>query len=346
VDTWWIQAHAVLSASIDVLGIGATAMGVVGGTCMLDHLSSEKWRRPRLLFPRNQEVAAPQGGSLQVSNSHNDCCQPMSYRTLFERNLYYCPNNPGMRSLQDKKRSFCQLEQASSRVNLWLVARVMNAAKRNSRRDLGNHAQDLVLEEIDPINPEDISKNRRILIRNSLFAFVAAASVAAIVLLGLLLSKDDASPATTAPTYAIDDLMISLLPSYSLDIAQSNASSPQAKAVAWLMNDSAFHEYDRYRILQRYALAVLYYSTSGELWTNSTGWLSSSNECAWYSSWQETDLLYNGPICQDESRFSILNLTKVGLIGTIPTELEVLTDLTVMHLWARGNLSVALYSEL
>jgi hypothetical protein len=222
----------------------------------------------------------------------------------------------------------------------------MNAGRRNSRRDLGNHAQDLVLEEIDPINPGDISKKRRILIRNSLFAFVAAASLAAIVLLGLLLSNDNASPTTSAPTYAIPDLLIYALPPYSLDIAQSNSTSPQAKALAWLTNDSAFYEYDSRRVLQRYALAVLYYSTSGELWTNSTGWLSSSNECAWYSSWQETDSRFYGPVCQDESHFSILNLTLVGLIGTIPTEVELLTDLTVMHLWGRGNLSVALYSEL
>jgi hypothetical protein len=119
---------------------------------------------------------------------------------------------------------------------------------------------------------------------------------------------------TTRPTY-----FKSGLPPYSLEIAENDPSSPQAKALAWLQDDPLFDEYELYRLNQRYALAVLYYSTEGESsWTNSSGWLSNLNECDWYTA-------SSSDICAEGSRLVALELE--GLAGSVPTELELIVDL-------------------
>ena len=68
-----------------------------------------------------------------------------------------------------------------------------------------------------------------------------------------------------------------------------NPTTPQGMAFDWIVktdpaqidppsssdNDIAF------TIKQRYAVATFYYSTNGNDWTNSNGWLSSTDVCAW-----------------------------------------------------------------
>jgi hypothetical protein len=149
---------------------------------------------------------------------------------------------------------------------------------------------------------------------------------------------DPALPPTDAPTTspaptaaAVTDRFIDGLPPYSKELASTNASSPQAKALEWLQKDPLYHQYPGvYRLNQRYALAVLYYSTKGESWLINSGWLSDGNECSWY---QYDDF---GPeddnSCTEASRLAFLDLFVNGLDGTIPMELELLTDLEYMRL--------------
>ena len=78
----------------------------------------------------------------------------------------------------------------------------------------------------------------------------------------------------------------------------SNSSTPQGKALNWLLNED--DEYlcpDTKKLIQRYTLAVIYYSTGGDNWSkcskhssncgdekpfqNKKHFLSSDNECFW-----------------------------------------------------------------
>jgi hypothetical protein len=118
------------------------------------------------------------------------------------------------------------------------------------------------------------------------------------------------------------------LPPYSLQLAQNNSSSPQAKALALTMNHS---QYPLYRLKQRYALAVLHYSSSGESWEYRDIWLSKYDECHWIS-------------CGKHSRVSRLTWAYNGLYGSLPTELELLTDLESMTF--DNTLSGMIHSEL
>ena len=69
-------------------------------------------------------------------------------------------------------------------------------------------------------------------------------------------------------------------------------SSPQSKALAWMLgpdklNFSTFpqdgFDWDS-RVKERYALAVLYYSTNGENWTRGESYLTTSPICGWDTS--------------------------------------------------------------
>jgi hypothetical protein len=77
---------------------------------------------------------------------------------------------------------------------------------------------------------------------------------------------------SSPPSSSVVAEFFSGLPAYSLDLAKSDADSPQAKALSWLQKDPKFNEYKHvYRLYQRYALAVLYYSTNGRRRGRQTG---------------------------------------------------------------------------
>jgi hypothetical protein len=138
-------------------------------------------------------------------------------------------------------------------------------------------------------------------------------------------------PTTTQPTSQptaagpITERFMNGLPPYSKELASNNTSSPQAKALDWLQKDPLYDEYQNvYRLNQRYALAVFYLSTNGEFWDNKTGWLSDNNECTWYMDGEGSDL------CGVDSRLTILDLYGNNVVGSIPTEVELLSDLKRM----------------
>jgi hypothetical protein len=147
------------------------------------------------------------------------------------------------------------------------------------------------------------------------------------------------SPSSAPPT-SVNEFMNGL-PSYSKELASTNASSPQAKALTWLQGDPQYNEYELYRLYQRYSLAVLYYTTNGTSWNNKMGWLSNYSECTW--SQNDDDGKEDDVTCVDGSRLAFLDLFGSGLSGSFPTELELLTDLEYMYL---DGLSGPIHSEL
>jgi hypothetical protein len=202
-----------------------------------------------------------------------------------------------------------------------------------------------------------------------LVAIAALAVLAVVVVLGVVLSKNgdsskDETPVLNGPTSstspvasptaaaaasesptrapnsaAVEEFMRGL-PPYSLELAENDPDSPQAKALAWLNGDPQYNEYESYRLYQRYALAVFYHSTSGASWKNKAGWMSNSSECTWFTSWDIS------PVCE-ASHVVVLGFDGNGLDGSIPTELELLSDLNFIQLYGDDNtLSVAIYPEL
>ncbi len=69
--------------------------------------------------------------------------------------------------------------------------------------------------------------------------------------------------------------------------SMNDENSPQGKALYWLTCQDSINPplqpgIDDAQIIQRYILAVFYYSFKGDGWRNNSGWMGGSNECDWH----------------------------------------------------------------
>lgn len=123
--------------------------------------------------------------------------------------------------------------------------------------------------------------------------------------------------------------------------------APQQRAFSWLMNSHGVADRQALgpgRLIQRYSLATLFYASNGTVldgvgdddvfYYYPTGsWLTRENECEWLPG-----------ICR-QGRVTNIKLKGVGLLGTIPPELALLTGLEELNL-SENNLRGTLPSEL
>mmetsp|Transcript_12445 Transcript_12445/g.27219 ORF Transcript_12445/g.27219 Transcript_12445/m.27219 type:complete len:726 (-) Transcript_12445:615-2792(-) len=152
---------------------------------------------------------------------------------------------------------------------------------------------------------------------------------------------------TSSPTQTADvrrDIVLSLLEPMIGNNGTSTGvknditikGTPQYKALQWLESsvwtrNSSFNllgwsEADptekQQRILQRYALAVIYYATGGDIevggWKDDCHFLSDRHECLWVSS--VDDELGTG--CEGDGQVMNVTLVRNGLTGTIPKRLS------------------------
>lgn len=115
----------------------------------------------------------------------------------------------------------------------------------------------------------------------------------------------------------------------------SDPESAQSKALTWVAGSGTYPGMDRAERVQRYALAVFYYSTFQKShnfsqqptgWSSSTRWLSQESECTW-----------EGILCTNGKVSSIL-LAEHFLSGSLPMEMALLRDnLTTLDL-SRNNI--------
>ncbi|CAJ1933555.1 unnamed protein product [Cylindrotheca closterium] len=152
---------------------------------------------------------------------------------------------------------------------------------------------------------------------------------------------------TTSPTLLDDDQYLQVLfSSISGDEVFRNPSSPQSKAFKMISRESHDDIFDVREIgdqylAERYALRVLYYSTGGDAWLiNDHNFNSTLNTCSWMNVTQGNRLL-----CNDLGEVTDLFLNAVGLNGTIPSELGVLSSLSELSL-AKNSLYGTIPSSL
>jgi Leucine-rich repeat (LRR) protein len=125
------------------------------------------------------------------------------------------------------------------------------------------------------------------------------------------------SPTTgpTMSTYGLKALILTYLP----DTARSlEKDTPQHDAFTWLesaTNDA--YKGDSRRMLQRYALAVFFYSTGGPQWLKRSGWTTSDDECTW----EFTSTTYP---CNTDGNIIWIDMRQNSLIGELPVEVSML----------------------
>jgi len=129
-------------------------------------------------------------------------------------------------------------------------------------------------------------------------------------------------------------------------------NSAQTKAFNWMTKDPDYWNMEISRIVQRWTLAVLYYSTGGPNWktenfpeTYAEGkspWLTYSDECLWESTNQDTQ----GLICDSQKNLFGIHLRGVGLTGSLPAELSLLSNHMRLLFFNGNQLTGTLPSEL
>ena len=113
--------------------------------------------------------------------------------------------------------------------------------------------------------------------------------------------------------------------------------SPQQLAFIWMQNTDILTNnrrrnlrssqrrlaLSRSRIVQRYAMATIYYATNGESWTRKEGWRDpETNECDWASDSE------SGSGCTFfRKQILILQFKQNNLVGALPPEVALLSDL-------------------
>ena len=109
--------------------------------------------------------------------------------------------------------------------------------------------------------------------------------------------------------------------------AIQSIGSPQSLAFEWLVSDQTTNSsvYSDERIIQRYALATLYYSTDGSNWLDNAGWLSKENECTWHT-------LVSIENCDSEGMYTSVDLSANDLTGVVPNEVALLSRLATLKL--------------
>ena len=123
-----------------------------------------------------------------------------------------------------------------------------------------------------------------------------------------------------------------------------DTTSPQHKAISWIANDKRMDPYGPFTV-QRYVLALLYFSTNGDSWNkcgisspecsdNRASFLSDENECSWH-----------GVSCNDDGFVVGLELDRVGMDGAMPEEMGNLSYLERLVL-PRNRLASTIPSSL
>ncbi|CAB9504376.1 Leucine Rich Repeat [Seminavis robusta] len=192
--------------------------------------------------------------------------------------------------------------------------------------------QHQVLEEATNVKPFPPTAPRR----TSRLPFVAVlllvlvAALLAIVLIPTL-SQDDSKETDEIPSQEgqpaeipLDEEITATYPPFdnsstlhhiTLTDILEKPDSPRSKANTWMWNDPLLESYPSWRQHQRFAMAVIYFSTEGDHWLQNDDWLSYEvPECEWFSQSQTP--------CDEQGRLIIQDYKYNNVGGTLPLECQ------------------------
>ena len=121
------------------------------------------------------------------------------------------------------------------------------------------------------------------------------------------------------------EAMVDTLSSVTDSATLTNPSTPQGMAYQWLLDtDPAQIDPCTYpTVEQRYALTTMYYSTNGDDWTETSGWLTGANECMWFGvscgSDQVTDIALGMFACSVRQCYQLCALLTPNLCLLFPS---------------------------
>ena len=191
-------------------------------------------------------------------------------------------------------------------------------------------------------------KRRKFLVFGAGIAFVLSIFLSIYIPVSRKKRSQSTSMVESSPTILSTRTLRAL--SYLRDYVDStlldDETSPQRKAVTWIAND------DTRQVplvddswLQRYALATLYFETSP--WLDDLNFLNGDKaECEWnkLASLDLDSYIKVGVLCDKQSEVNGIQLIGLGMIGSVPPEIKLLTSLSTVIL--AGNELTDLPSEM
>lgn len=150
----------------------------------------------------------------------------------------------------------------------------------------GENKLDGLLNFPIPIFEHKLTSRRRVCNR-WLFGGISLAVVGVIV--GILFALDvfgSSSDDQSLYRYNEEDY-IAIFEAVSERVLLETPKSPQQRALDWIINTDTYglvpnEDGNNGALLQRYTMALFYYTMSGSSWLLSTNWLSGSDICRWY----------------------------------------------------------------
>ncbi len=118
-------------------------------------------------------------------------------------------------------------------------------------------------------------------------------------------------------------------------IPLEDTNSSRSLALEWLSTDviSLAPNVSTDNVLERYVLAVLYFSTDGDNWSNGViPFLNENSICQWNNGILWRDDNSTGVYCEGTTSVRHILLNQVGLAGSLPWELSLLPDLVMLDL--------------
>ena len=241
------------------------------------------------------------------------------------------------------------------------AARIAQETEERTRQQM-TEASGLPLVNDDDIvvhSPDDVEDGRPLPVQKKRCAWITAilllfflGGVAVFVVLsdnedkqvdGLeVLSQSDAPSGkpSYAPSFSpvpidplVEELRSWIAPTREDLLRFLDPTSPQSQALVWLHDDPITLSPGRptQTVLERYVLAVLYYSTSGQSWK--FDYLSDDDACAWNNGVTNDSESLQGVYCiEGGESVGTLALSENKLRGTFPWELVLLTHLEVLDI--------------
>jgi hypothetical protein len=90
-------------------------------------------------------------------------------------------------------------------------------------------------------------------------------------------------------------------------LEETEENSPVHQAIFWLLQDDPIKVKTESDLIPRFVLAVLYYTHNGNLWKDSTNWMTDQDACEW-----------KGIICDSQGNIIEIDLSNNGLSGELP----------------------------
>jgi hypothetical protein len=251
------------------------------------------------LEPRQTHPGAFRVAGIDGEGGHDDDTEDIVTETTTIESGIVDPNNPVLAEVVDEDEENRRIQE-----------KVERERERQRAEQEGEIPQAVVVE---------FSTRLKIW---SCVAVVLLVTVA--VVLGTVLppqinanSNETTDPPTPSPQEVIQALESLLIPvSFDNGTALRTASSPQNKALIWLSNNTDLNSYLNATKIQRYALATLFYSTNGHSWNEKAYWRTNRTECEWHA-----------VSCDDNDSIDRLDLSYNNLVGTIPNELALMSNL-------------------